>query len=227
MMAYVLSPRQLQAFKNCLTSPTESLININHVDNMNAFDIFGNINYHPIRRLEFMWQLCFSSRFAHELAYDKNDIYCDWRKWIIESYSNFDYFVKFWCLNQYSHLKNNKIKQENIYFQFKLIIQYLFGLSSFCKDVEPGIQAANALSGYKEHLFVNIKPKNEFEVSLLYDVMLQSHDHTEEKLLASLKLPEVDRKFYERHPSRCDKCMQFDGVDDVSQFVKDVFNLFG
>ena len=228
MMMYVLNPLQLESFKNCLTSPRISLIDITNINitgkqNDDAFDIFGNINYHPIRRLEFMWQLCFSTRFARELFHYKT--YHDWRKWVIESYSNFDYFVKFWCLNKYSYLKNNKRKQENIHFQFKLIMQYLLGLSSFYKDIEQNLNTTNVLEDFNEHLFINIKPKNELEVSLLYDVMLQSH--TKEDLLASLKHPQIDRKFCRRPRLVFDKDMQFDAVYDVCQFMKDVFNLFG
>ena len=217
MMVYVLNPGQLQSFKNALTWPPTSLINITNIDGQKV------INHHPTRRLEFMWQLCFSTRFARELVTDR--MYRHWRKWIIDSYSSFDYFVKFWCLNEYSDLKKNKLKQERIHFQFKLIVQYMLGLSSFCKDVEPRIKATNALSGYKEHLFVNIKPKNEFEVSLLYDVMVQNH--TEQQLLESLQHPQIDHNFCDRPRVICDKYMEFDAVDDACQFMKDVFNLFG
>ena len=218
MMVYVLNPLELESFKVCLTSPRTSLIDITNINGKknDAFDIFGNINYHPIRRLEFMWQLCFSTRFARELFHYKT--YNRWRKWVIESYSNFDYFVKFWCLNKYSHLENNKIKQENIHFQFKLIIQYLLGLSSFSKNIDSKIKATKVLEGFNEHLFINIKPKNEFEVSLLYDVMLQSH--TKQQLQESLKHPQIDCISRDNH-------MEFDAVHDVCQFMKDVFNLFG
>ena len=96
--------------------------------------------HHPIKRLKFVYGLCYSSEMAiglHKLRKLRFNsmifpiMHQRFHDFIDEMYNSFDSFSKCWGLYLFDDLKNNVDAQIAVHEKFKMIIQALMGLSLY------------------------------------------------------------------------------------------------
>ena len=124
---FLFDPRSLKTYCNNLSRL--AMVPLTLENELFEFDFISNSRYHPRNRIMMLWKLCWSTGFTcgllrHGLdpAYDR--MVCEKVKTtIMNSYKSFNNFQSNWCLNEYSDLSSNVLKQKEIYKNFKIIVQ--------------------------------------------------------------------------------------------------------
>ena len=175
ILLFLIKPSTLTRLKQGLN---DKMIEMND----ETQDRFELINYSPLLRLKFLYKLCWCSQFGAQVSSPTKPeaIYVELRDTIIDLYNNFESFSKEWNLKEYKDLHNNVCQQREIHSKFKLIVQYILGMSCFykCKDENKVIRFENQLKK-KEYHFVDLLPKKESDVTILYNRIVQEYGESE------------------------------------------------
>ena len=164
MLLCLLKPKTLLLHRQHLL---DSMIPLNETEEF-EFALYENPRYSPENRLKFLWKLLFSTKFSysHNRAATNffQDLHIELRHCINKLYNSFEYFAKEWELDKYESMKNDPRKQYQLYGNFRIIIQALFG---FCDcynrkyGMESGIYTIADLIGKKrDELIENSDSKN-------------------------------------------------------------------
>ena len=133
MLLCLLKPKLLLEHKQNLLNAMMPLSETEEYE----FALYDNPRYFPKNRIAFLWKLLFSTKFSRNhnrlaLFYEcDDDIYIELREYITKLYNSFTEFKKEWYLDKYDTLKNNEIEQKQLYQDFRIVIQALFGWSEW------------------------------------------------------------------------------------------------
>ena len=129
ILLFLLKPKLLLQYKQNLL---DSMIPLTKSEEY-EFALYDNPRYSPDNRIKFLWKLLFSTKFArmfNQLGLLLEDhSYIDLRKRINKLKNSFDVFRKEWELDKYKTFVHNETKQRQLYHDFQIVIQALFG---FC-----------------------------------------------------------------------------------------------
>ena len=184
-------------------------------------------------RLNFLYNLCYSSRFHIALKY-----YCENRKdnnaqqvqyslgmsGLEQMYNNLDAFVDSWQLKEL-----NLEKQIEIHNSYKSIIQMIFGLNDKLVYFDESSQNLKILDGlvnknaYHDS-FVDMMPQCRDDVFLMNNIVLNARNSNEQQILTELEVPVFDRS----EPADRGSSLigiKFDVVSQLHVFLLDLFEL--
>ena len=179
-------------------------------------------------RLNFLYNLCYSSRFHVALRYysqgrnstSHQEQYSFGMRWLQRLYGNFDVFVKTWNLAQL-----NLATQKEIHESYKLIIQMLFGLNDKLVYYD---ETCNDWKVFKcliktADSFVDMMPKCNDDVFSMYNIVLKQRHGIEREILQELERPVFHLHQHQQHQMSFD--VKFDAVSNLITFLLDMFDL--
>ena len=238
MILFAANPSMINEFGKI----NQTKLGFNIESNNDSVDT--SMKFEHQRRLYYLYNLCFSSKFLIELykwcyvhkknfnnvnSDDARQQFVIGRGIILQNmYNDCNEFVQKWQLTSF-----NKKKQKEIHNKYKLLIQMLLGLSDkfVYFDTSRNCNDWKILDGLKvietNDCFVDIMPKCQDDVLAMYKILLEEGYHTEQEIVHELQYPVIDREEPTMEYSRMGGMhTALDAVSDLKKFLFDVWSLF-